>query len=424
MVTQMTELKIKPSQIKIGYAIKLPCSWTKHPFLTANFVVETQQQIAIIQNIELDFVFFYPEKSQIQKTATPANSPTTESSASNEASVAEETRKLQQLKQQRIDAAKSHRAALQKTEKVFVQTLDQVKAMMQMLGSRPLNAIEESQRLVNTMTKTILGAQSMVISLMVTSNKEEQNFYSHCLNVSVLSMLLAEKMGLSAVEIEAIGMGALFHDIGKLKIPSQITRKKTALTTPELNLLKMHPRYGIDLINLADYFPDAAKLIILQHHEYADGTGYPMGLVGDQIDKLSRIVTIVNEFDNLCHPLDETKARTPHHALSLMFTQMKAKFHHESLGSFIRLMGIYPPGTIVQLSDQRIGMVMSANSTNMTHPEVLIYDAEVPRLEAPIIELTDGLKIEKVASSKELRPEIILYLNPRAQKNYFFDAKN
>jgi len=420
----MTELKIKPSQIKIGYAIKLPCSWTKHPFLTASFVVESQQQIAIIQNIELDFVFFYPEKSQIQKKTEQISAPDAAESSSVEANVAQETRKLQQLKQERIEAAKAHRAALQKTEKAFVQTLDQVKSMMQMLGSRPLNAIEDSQKLIQTMTQTMLGAESMVISLMVSSSKEDQNFYSHCLNVSVLAMLLAEKMGISQSDIEAIGMGALFHDIGKLKIPSQITRKKTGLTPPELNLLKMHPRYGLELINLTKIFPEAAKTIILQHHEYADGTGYPSGLKGDQIDILSRIVTVVNEFDNLCHPLDETKAKTPHHALSLMFTQMKAKFHHETLASFIRLMGIYPPGTIVQLSDQRIGMVMSANSTNMTNPEVLLYDAEIPRLEAPIIELGGAIKIEKVANSKELSPEIVLYLNPRAQTNYFFEAKN
>jgi putative nucleotidyltransferase with HDIG domain len=415
----VTELKIKPSQIKIGYAIKLPCSWTKHPFLSASFMVENQQQIAIIQTIELDFVFFYPEKSNIPKKNEQASVTPTD-----EANIESETQKLHQLKQQRIDAAKAHRAALQKTEKAFVQTLEQVKSVMQMLGSRPLNAIEDSQKMVQGLTQTIMNAQSMVISLMVNSNKEEQNFYSHCLNVSVLSMLLAGKMEMNEAEIAAVGMGALFHDIGKLKIPSQITRKKTGLTQPELNLLKMHPRYGIELINLAKIFPETAKVIILQHHEYADGTGYPSGLKGDQIDKLSRIVNVVNEFENLCHPLDETKARSPHHALSFMFTQMKTKFHHETLAAFIRLMGIYPPGTIVQLTDQRIGMVMSANSSNMTFPEVLVYDADIPRLEAPIIVLGGNLKIEKVANTKELAPEILYYLNPKAQSNYFFDTKH
>lgn len=416
----MTELKIKPTQIKIGYAIKLPCSWMEHPFLAANFVVENQQQIDIIQTLPLDFVFFYPDKSQLQSSApaVPANNSDTEANA-----VAEETLRLQQQKQQRIDAAKAHRSAIQKTEKVFAQTLGQVKSLMQTLASRPLNVVEDSQVLIQQMTDTILGAESLVIHFMASGSKEQQNFYSHSLNVSVLSMLLAEKLGMSELEVQNVGMGALFHDIGKLKIPSQITRKKTPLTTPELNLLKMHPRYGRELVDLISIFPAGAKVVIEQHHEYYDGSGYPQGLKGDLIHPLTRIVTVTNEFDNLCHPLDAAKTKTPHHALSYMFTQMKGKFHHDTLAAFIKLMGIYPPGTMVQLSDSRLGIVMSAHAANLTQPEVLVYDPDVPRLEAPLITLGRELKIEKVANVNDLAPEIVLYLNPRAQTNYYFDPK-
>ena len=417
----MTELKIKPTQIKIGYAIKLPCSWMEHPFLAANFVVESQQQIDIILTLQLDFVFFYPEKSQLKKveTSAPPQAPvTTEADL-----LAAETLKLQQLKQQRIDAAKAHRTAIQKTEKAFTQTLGQVKTLMQTLGSRPLNVVEDSKVLIQQMTETILGAESLVIHFMASGGKEQQNFYSHSLNVSVLSMLLAEKLGMSEVAVQNVGMGALFHDIGKIKIPSQITRKTSALTTPELNLLKMHPRYGKELVDLISIFPTGAKVVIEQHHEYYDGSGYPMGLAGEQIHPLSRIVTVINEFDNLCHPLDAGKAKTPHHALSFMFTQMKGKFHQDTLAAFIKLMGIYPPGTMVQLSDNRLGIVMSAHDSNLTQPEVLIYDPEVPRLEAPLITLGRDLKIEKVANVHEIAPEVVLYLNPRAQTNYYFDAK-
>jgi hypothetical protein len=104
-----------------------------------------------------------------------------------------------------------------------------------------------------------------------------------------------------------------------------------------------------------------------------------------------------------------------------MFTHMKAKFHHETLAVFIKLMGIYPPGTIVQLSDGRLGIVMSSNASSMTQPEVLIYDPEVPRLEAPLVTLNRDLKIEKVANIREISPEVVLYLNPRAQNSYYFD---
>lgn len=419
----MPELKIKPEQIKVGYAIKLPCSWLKHPFMSASLLVESNQQISIILSLKLDFVFFYPEKSKIQPIKLEDDVAENHIHTTEIESVDLVEERLRAEKQQRISAAKNHRAAIQRTEKAFLNTLADVKTTMQMLTSRPLNAIEDAKEIIKNMSDTILGADSLLIHLMSNGKKEEQNFYFHCLNVSVLSMLLAEKLNFSASEIEIVGIGAMFHDVGKVKLPSQILRKKTPLTLPEMNLLKMHTRYGIELVNLSGQFPDAAKIIIEQHHEYFDGTGYPHGLRGNQIDKLSALVCVVNEFDNLCHPVDASSARSPHHALSFMFTHMKDKFNPDFLTCFIKLMGIYPPGTIVHLSNGSIGIVMSANKDDLTKPEVLVYNADIPRLEAPIYPLTNDFKITKVATLADLAPEIIQYLNPRAQTNYYFDAK-
>ncbi len=419
----MAELKIKPEQIKIGYAIKLPCSWLKHPFMSASMLVENSQQIAIILSLKLDFVFFYPEKSQLKSVKPQENETQTQDASIEQQQVIKETERLRHEKQQRIAAATAHRAAIQRTEKAFINTLADVKATMQMLMSRPLNAIEDAQGIIKNMSETILGADSLFIHLMSNGKKEEQNFYFHSLNVSVLSMLLAEKLNYSALEVETVGIGALFHDVGKVKVPSQILRKKPPLTGPELNVLKMHPRYGIELVNLTGVFPEDAKVIIEQHHEYADGSGYPLGLTAKSINKLSALVCIVNEFDNLCHPLDPSKARSPHHALSFMFTHMKGKFVPEILASFIKLMGIYPPGTIVHLSDGSIGIVMSASHDDLTKPEVLLYNNEIPRLEAPVQQLTSDFKITKVAVTTELAPEVVQYLNPRAQTDYYFDSK-
>lgn len=418
----MAELKIKPEQIKIGYAIKLPCSWLKHPFMSASLIVENSQQIAIILSLKLDFVFFYPEKSQL-KPVKAVSEPATEKNEATEQQIDEATARLRQEKQQRIQAATAHRAAIQRTEKAFQTALADVKNTMQTLMSRPLNAIEDAKGIIKNMSDTILGADSLIIHLMSNGKKEEQNFYFHSLNVSVLSMLLAEKLNYTVEEVELVGIGALFHDIGKVKVPSQILRKKTPLTAPETNLLKMHPRYGVDLVNLTEQFPAAAKIIIEQHHEYADGSGYPLGLTASAIDKLSALVCVVNEFDNLCHPIDPSKARSPHHALSFMFSHMKGKFDPDILASFIKLMGIYPPGTVVHLSDGNIGIVMSANKDDLTKPEVLVYNPEIPRLEAPVHQLTADFKITKVAVLAELALDVLQYLNPRAQTNFYFDAK-
>ena len=418
---RLSVLKIKPAELKLGYAVKLPGSWMQHPFLSGDMVIETSQQLQIIRSLNLDYVYFYPDKSK--KLAQPPELSDDElasfNMAANEAQV-----RLQQEKMQRIEQAKANRRDIQKTEKAFAQSLIQVKALMNKIKGRPLNAIEDAGSLISAMADVLLGADSLILHLISAANKEQEGLYYHALNVATLSMMLAKNLKLSAAEIKAVGMGALFHDIGKLKIPSQILRKTTALTAPEQNLLKLHTNYGVELVGLTDTFPLEAWPIIEQHHELIDGTGYPKGLKEKQIDKLARIVCVVNAFDNLCHPLDISKARSPHHALSYMYRSMKGKLPELEMRVMIKMMGVYPPGTIVQLSDQRVGIVMSVNSDNLLCPNVMVYDADVPRLEAPVLTLdADKVSISKVLKIQHLPQQVAEYLNPRAQVSYHLQGK-
>lgn len=418
----MSVLKIKPDELKLGYAVRLPGSWMKHPFLSGEMIIETAQQLQIIRSLNFDYVLFYPEKSKKMEQPPELSE---EDEASFNMAASEEQLRLQQEKMQRIEQAKANRRDIQKTEKAFAQSLIQVRALMSKIKGRPLNAIEEANGLIGAMADVLLGADSLVLHLISSANKEQAGLYYHALNVATLSMMLAKNLKYSAAEIKTIGMGALFHDIGKLKIPSQILRKTTELTGPEFNLLKMHTKYGAELVGLTDTFPLEAWPIIEQHHELIDGSGYPKGLKEAEIDKLARVVCVVNAFDNLCHPLDLSKARSPHHALSYMYRSMKGKLPEVEMRVMIKMMGVYPPGTIVQLTDQRIGIVMSVNSDNLLCPNIMIYDADVPRLEAPVITLEQNkLSISKVLKIQSLPQQVAEYLNPRAQVSYHLQGNS
>lgn len=417
----MSVIKIKPADLKLGYAIKLPGGWLKHPFLSGDMIIENMQQLQIIRSLDLEYVFMYPDKSK--KINMPPDLNDVDSASFNMAA-SEAQVKMQLDKMQRIEQAKTHRRDLQKTEKAFAQSLLQVKSVMSKIQSRPLNAIEDAGGLINAMVDILLSADSLVLHLISSASKEQEGLYYHSLNVSTLSMMLAKNLNLSAEQIKLVGMGALFHDIGKIKIPSQILRKTTPLTAPEQNLLKLHTKYGVDLVGLTDSFPSEAWPIIEQHHEYIDGSGYPKGLKEGSIDALAKIVAVVNEFDNLCHPADINKSRSPHHALSFMYRSMKGKLPEREMKIMIKMMGVYPPGTVVLLSDQRLGIVMSVNSENLLCPNVLVYDADVPRLEAPILTLEpDKLSISKVIKIQALPPQVAEYLNPRAQVSYHIQGK-
>lgn len=417
----MSVLKIKPAALKLGYAIKLPGGWLKHPFLSGDMIIENMQQLQIIRSLELEYVFFYPDKSKKIDMPDELND---DDAASFNMAASEAQVKMQQDKMQRIEQAKAHRRELQRTEKAFSQSLLQVKSLMSKINSRPLNAIDEAGSLISAMADILLGADSLVLHLISGAAKEQEGLYYHSLNVATLSMMLAKNLNLTAAQIKTVGIGALFHDIGKIKIPSQILRKTTALTAPEQNLLKLHTKYGVELVGLTDNFPLEAWPIVEQHHEYIDGSGYPKGLKEPQIDALAKIVAVVNAFDNLCHPLDINNSRSPHHALSYMYRTMKGKLPEREMKVMIKMMGVYPPGTIVLLSDQRLGIVMSVNSDSLLCPNVLIYDADIPRLEAPIITLEpDKLSINKVIKIQSLPQQVAEYLNPRAQVSYHIQGK-
>lgn len=413
----MSVAKISPSQVKIGYFIQLPVNWMKHPFLTNKFKVENHEQIAIIQTLDLEFVYFFPDKSSVEITEEAAP-------AEELAQHASELRyKLEREKNERIEQAKEQRRQLQRTEKAFEQSMVQVRNVMSKIGSRPLQAVDEATGLVHQIADTIINADSLVLHLISQAGKEQESIYFHVLNVSVLSMMLAKNLGMSAEQVKLTGLGALFHDIGKLKIPTQILRKTEPLTAPEANLLKMHTRYGIELLKLTESFPKAAWPVVEQHHEYLDGSGYPLGLKDAEIDAMAKVVAVVNEFDNLCHPVDISKARSPHHAMSFLFKTMKGKLGASEMGQMIKMMGVYPPGTIVQLSDDRVGLVMSVNSDQLLYPNVLVYDPQIPRLEAPVISLQEGkLSIAKVLKPQALPQAVYEYLNPRAQVSYFIQG--
>lgn len=420
----MTGIKISIDRIQEGIYIKLPLGWCDHPFLFNNFKINSSEQIALIRNLGIRHVTMYPNRSDVPPLPPGHHDEGHNSQPS--AELENELNKLQQelwqQKQQQIDKLKTYRRKVQKSEKCFQIAMTQLRDVMNKLSVRPLNAIAEAEQLIDNIVDSLLAEEHIVLHLM-SENKENENIYYHSLNVAVLAMMLGKIKKLPPEQIKIIGMGAMFHDMGKLKIPSQILRKTTPLTPAEQHFLDLHPKYGIDLVELADTFPAEAKPIIAQHHELMDGTGYPRGLTGDKIDPLAQLVAVVDSYDYLCHPMDINKARIPSNALSWLYKNKKAQLNEENLGLMIRLLGIYPPGSVVRLSNEQIGLVMSVNTQRLLYPCVLLYDPQIPRTEAPIIDLaTKDLTITGAIKPDKLPSEVYEYLNPRTRINYFFEG--
>jgi putative nucleotidyltransferase with HDIG domain len=293
---------------------------------------------------------------------------------------------------------------------------------MSKIRNRPESAVDEALIMVDDIVTKLVSDDHVTLHLM-NGKSEFEDIYFHSLNVSVLAMMIAKSKGYDSKQIKEVAFGALFHDIGKIKIPTNILRKTSPLTVPERNYLNLHPKYGLDIAESAKNFPEVTKKIISEHHEMLDGSGFPGGLKGDQIDPYALIVALANAYDNLCHNNITAEQKIPFTALSHLYKNCRDQFGSDNLNILIKFMGVYPPGTVVQLSNNMIGLVISVNAQQTLFPNVLLYDANVPRTQAPIVDLANkDIKIVNVVHPSKLPKKVSEYLNPRSRISYFFDS--
>ncbi|MBB1364063.1 MULTISPECIES: DUF3391 domain-containing protein [unclassified Shewanella] len=403
--------KIAVEQLEVGTFIRLPISWKDHPFLFSSFKIKDAAQIELIKGLGLKDVFFDPEKSDIE----PVTSENANTSKPDEQALNALKEQMINQKSAKIDEQQKLKRDLKKTEQQFNRSVSMMRSMVSKISSRPLNAVSEAKDLISNMTTMLLNSDNLALHLMGDA-KNDEHIYHHSLNVAMLCMLMAKELGWSREEVETIGIGGLFHDIGKLKVPSNIINKRVPLTTPEENFIKQHPLMSINFLKLADSFPDEAKPLIANHHEFLDGSGYPQGLKADKLDKLSQLIAVVNEYDNLSNGTNQTKGKPPSIALGLLYKNYKNKLNTEYISMLIKMLGIYPPGSIIELSSGQFAMVMSVNLQKLLCPNIVVYDQLVPKDLAPIISLQDeGLTIVRSLPAAALPEKIHKYLNPREQ---------
>lgn len=195
--------------------------------------------------------------------------------------------------------------------------------------------VNEAKSLIADMVDFVSADMEAVVSLLRLSAHDYYT-YNHCVDVAVYSIVLAKKVfGEDRDLLLTAGMGGLLHDIGKRKLDWNIINKTTSLTPAEWEEIKRHPLYGRDTLMEVNSISESTRLVVFEHHENFDGTGYPRGLEGDEISKLSRIVTIADVFDALTTDRSYHKAVPAAEALNIMFG-MQGKFDPSIFNSFDR----------------------------------------------------------------------------------------
>lgn len=460
------DYSILVDQLQIGVYVYLDVGWMNHPFSFNNFKIRNEDQLRTIRSLGLKSVRWDPIRSDIKPLAKSAASGATRdvstppsaaagaaatqtgpqptnaelegsgpeptappdaaeaeaTHAATRSSAATEVAAMMAVKQQRIQRLVEHREKIARVEQAFISAANVIRSINKSIYSQPEKTLSEAGQLIGGIVEELLAAPELAIQVMAEKAGSEE-VYFHSLNVSVLSMILGRELNMPAEIVKTIGVGALFHDIGLNDIPAKILHNPGTLTKAEREFREMHCQYGYDIGKKAG-LPLAALNIIMQHHEHFDGSGYPKKLKGEAIDPLARLVAIINAYDNLCNPTNIANALTPHEALALMFSQHRSRYDARLLQAFIRFMGVYPPGTVVGLSNEALGLVIKINTARPLKPTVIVYDTGIPKGEAMILNLDEehDINISRAIRPGQLPPAVFDYLGPRKRVSYYFDA--
>ena len=447
---------IDVSRLRVGMYVQIDLHDAAHSLPTGGYLIKTDTQLADLRASGLKRVRYSPGRSSVPPlpeqgvvptwstlgvprfddpppapvaseapvveggvAAAAPDEPIAEAASSPEAPVTTPEPVRSPAAQRRALLA-DQQASLDRCEHQFSEATRQLRGVLQNAKSNPGQAREVAQAQIDAMVGQVAGMGEVAIRLLSEKAGQETTF--HAMNVSVLSILLGRALRFDDARLATLGLGAMLHDIGKLELPDRLRWRDDHAPAVERRLFQGHAAHGVALGKKMGLPADVLD-VIAQHHEHADGSGYPSGLKGEQIKPLARVVGLVNQYDNLCNPGNPAQALTPHDALALIFARQRDAFDAAVLAAFIRMMGVYPPGSVLQLNDERFAIVVSVNSDRPLKPRILIHEPEVPSDEALVFDLEHHpeIGIQRAIKPVQLPRAVFDYLSPRKRMCYFFE---
>lgn len=228
---------------------------------------------------------------------------------------------------------------------------------------------DTANSITSDLMKAINSNNAVAIDISTLKTSDEYTF-KHSVDVATIAMILAKHLGFTHKEVYDIGVSGLLHDIGKAEIPLDILNKPGRLNTEEFEVMKSHPVIGYhSLQEHSDVSPEVA-LGVLQHHEKKDGTGYPLHLLGGQINRFAKILTVADIYDALVTERPYKSAYSQRDAVEMIMS-MTGELDMDAMHAFLHTMILYPVDSIVQLSNGEKARVLRNNPNYLLRPTVV-----------------------------------------------------
>ncbi len=365
------KIRIPVEELEPGmYVTELDRPWEETPFLFQGFTVETVEDIETVrqhcETVVIDHLKYVEPKRQEKPS---------------------EHRPFFARPKGRAQFETPVEETVAKAEKVYEGSNRLVRNIMDDVRLGKAIDTPAAREVVSHCVDNILENPDAMTLLTRIRHKDEYTS-EHSLSVAVLSISLGRALGLDRQQLNEVGLCGMLHDIGKIMTPDEVLKKPGRLTNEEMEIMKAHPVHGRDILLSTDGVNANALDVAHGHHERVDGKGYPRGLSADQMTLYTRIVSVTDAYDAITSDRIYDSGRTHMEAFKILTKGSGRQWDGRLVTRFIRTIGVYPPGTLVELSDGRYAMVLENSPRFQLRPKVLILPESGKKEEgATIVEL-------------------------------------
>jgi putative nucleotidyltransferase with HDIG domain len=395
-------IKMNTSDLEIGmYVSGLDRPWLETPFSVQGFRITSAEDILRLHQF-CQYVFVDTQKSA-RKELTPQRKVIRRSRKSREHIFP--GRKLQTYKDSANWSDEYPKAQL--AVETLSEAMDSVFLQVKSGGALDVIKVKKS---VDPMIDSITRNPDACIWLARMKQQDTYTF-QHSVGASIWAVALGRQLGLPKSDLRSLAVGGLLFDIGKLRVNQELLQAQRTLSDEEFAELRSHVSLGVEMIQGSGLMNRDVLDMVAHHHERHNGGGYPNGLSGDHIPIYARIAAIVDCYDAITSHRSYAKAIPPSIAIKMLYEWRDVDFQGELVEEFIQAVGIYPAGTLVELSSGEVAVVVAEYRTRRLRPKVMVLlDADKqPLMEVKVI---DMLSQDKTEDGRPL--EIANSLEPEA----------
>ena len=379
-----TLTKILVKDLKVGmYVAKLDKPWLESNFLYQGFELKNQADINAVKE-QCKFVFIDVKKQNKSLTFESKDTPYSKGWLDTRTP----PNKLTSFENEVKNAGY-----------VYKEASNLVRSFMEDVCLGKTITVEIAKKAVAECVNSILNAPDALLWMTQLKNRDLYTS-QHSMNVCILAIALGRQINLPVKELNNVGLCGMMHDMGKMSVPLEVLNKPGKLEPDELKIMQSHPELGWKLLMSSNDMYGGAIDVAHSHHERLDGTGYPRKLTAEKITPYTRIVTIVDMYDAITSDRVYQRGRTHLEAINIMTKMCGTHLDSGLTYKFIECLGIYPPGSIVEMSNGEIAIVVEANQKRLKPKIILLLDEDKNPRDERMVDLS---KIDLDSSGQEYR---------------------